>query len=156
METVDSVIIGDWNRGLIVGIIEYVITLTGSQSPILYLSYFLPLTAPLFFLYQPVVSFSITFFLLLLPPISSSTPHYDLPVYLGKQITAAGQELPNVSINILSTQSRRLTGPQQTSLFVNGQQWLFTACSFVIRLNQTDWKCLTDQEQISESDLYPA
>lgn len=62
-------------------------------------------------LYRPVVS-CVTFFLLLLPP-SPPPPPCDLPVYLGKQTTAAGQELPNVSINILSTQSPRLTGSQQ-------------------------------------------
>lgn len=128
-----------------------------SQCPILLLppfncTSFLSFTSP----WSLSLSPSFSSYSLPSHPPPPPPPHHDLPVYLGKQITAAGQELPNVSINILSTQSPRLTGPRQTSLFVNGQQCSFTACSFVIRLNQTDWKCLTDQEQISESDLYPA
>lgn len=89
--------------------------------------------------FLPPSFFSITFSLLLLP-----LSLCDLPVHLGKQITAAWQELPYVSINSLSTQSARLTGPQQTSLFINEQQCLFTVCSFMVRLNQMDLTCLTD------------
>ena len=94
----DSGFCGHWalKRGLIVGTRLCDSIDRRSFSPPLSLS--LPLFHRTFFsfLFQPAVSFSLTSYSLYLP----LQPPCDLPVYLGKQITAAGQELPNVSINI--------------------------------------------------------
>lgn len=95
-EIVDSVATGHWKEDWLLEL-DYAIASTGGHSLLLYLSHFLSFTVPFFsFLFQPAVSFSLTLYSLYLP----LQPPCDLPVYLGKQITAAGQELPNVSINI--------------------------------------------------------
>lgn len=78
------------------------------------------------------------------PSISPSNPPVTCLYTLENTSQLLGRSSQMCQSIFLSTQSPRLTGPQQTGLFINGQRRLFTACSFMIRLNWMDLKCLTD------------
>lgn len=57
-----------------------------------------------------------------------------------KRITAAGQELPCVSVNILSSQLPRLTESHQTHMFPNEQRRLFMTCSLRISSSKRSYR----------------
>lgn len=104
------------------------------------------------------------YFLYLSPSLSSSSlpsqppprSFYDLPIHLGKWITAAGQQLPNVSINtpVPPNQHVRLGPSRAVGSSSDNSAFFPQRALFVIRWNWMLFKCLTDQEPISETDLY--
>lgn len=92
------------------------------------------------------MSLYLTFFVLLLPQSLPPTP-CDPPFYLEIQITAAGQQLPNVSINIPSGRSARLTGPQQSQPVHKRTTALIHGAPFH---NKTDSDGLEMSDRLSE------
>lgn len=141
-----------WHKGSIVGVWyhQHVIV------PVHYLAS-CTFTAPYLCPCMPLFSLSITFSFLLDPPLSTSTPLLPWPAHLPWKVDHSCWAAAPKCVNqypVPPNQHVRL-GPSRAVSSSSDNQRFFPQCAlFVIRRNRMLFKCLTDQEPISETELY--